>query len=437
MLSSQRHQSCRSCHLALARLHFRALRRYRPEWRLNPDAAYTQLSFPQCDLSKLPKDLKDGQGRLAAPSGPEQKYALPPDLQPDDLDRDAEERAKAAAAKHKARLKALEEERKAAEEAQAKAAKEAAEAEAAATAATAAATTAEPKRLGKAASPRKSGVSDGVSEESDEESSDQDSASEVSDEDSDSEEGSSTEDEESEGEENDDLAKSDEDELLPIDPKPKGKPCVSIRLGSNNIQAMDPQALKGVPHLRSLDMTTNHLESFVLAPDVTPRLMTLSLRNNQLTSLGGITAHTLLRHLDVSFNRLTTLDGLESLGSLRVLLATGNRLSGALPYALSALPRLLVLDLACNEFDSPSVEPLSGLTDLSTLRLAHNKLPTRALPEIAEVVSRLSLLRRLELFGNPVQSDPSYPDALLKAQPSLAQVEHQMLSDKGASLLPR
>ena len=66
-----------------------------PEWRLNPDAAYTQLSFPQCDLSKLPKDLKDGQGRLAAPSGPEQKYALPPDLQPDDLDRDAEERAKA------------------------------------------------------------------------------------------------------------------------------------------------------------------------------------------------------------------------------------------------------------------------------------------------------------------------------------------------------
>ena len=30
-----------------------------PEWRLNPDAAYTQLSFPQCDLSKLPKEALD------------------------------------------------------------------------------------------------------------------------------------------------------------------------------------------------------------------------------------------------------------------------------------------------------------------------------------------------------------------------------------------
>lgn len=40
------------------------------------------------------------------------------------------------------------------------------------------------------------------------------------------------------------------------------------------------------------------------------------------------------------------------------------------------------------------------------------------------VCSRLSLLRRVELFGNPMQSDPTYPDVLLKAQPSLVEFDH-------------
>ena len=40
------------------------------------------------------------------------------------------------------------------------------------------------------------------------------------------------------------------------------------------------------------------------------------------------------------------------------------------------------------------------------------------------MLSHLSLLRRLELYSNPLDREQSYPDVLLKAQPSLAQVDH-------------
>lgn len=386
------------------------------EWRLHPEGNYTQLSFPQCDLAKLPRDLRDGHGKLAGLSGTDVRYALPSDLTPDSLDRDAEARAAAAAKKVKARFKALEAERKA-------------EAEAAAAAAGVAAALLEPPMPSPAKKSGAGAASDVASE--DESQSESESRSQSEDESDEDESKSGSAEEISEDESggsadgNDEESDGEDTDLPPMDERPpKGHPCVSIRLPSNNIHALDSKAFGGVHYLCSLDLSTNHLAACDLQPELTPRLQTLSLRNNQLASLGGIAALTSLRRLDVSFNRLASLDGAEGLTSLRVLLAGGNQLSGPVPLALAPLSRLTVLDLSANQLDGHTVDALSGLQDLSTLRLANNRLPVRTLVEMAEVVSRLSLLRRIELFGNPLQSDPSYPDALLTAQPSLAEVDH-------------
>ena len=61
------------------------------------------------------------------------------------------------------------------------------------------------------------------------------------------------------------------------------------------------------------------------------------------------------------------------------------------------------------------MHPLAGLSALSTLRLAHNQLPARALQPLATALGGLAL-RRLELYANPIARDPAFPDALLRVQ---------------------
>ena len=116
-----------------------------------------------------------------------------------------------------------------------------------------------------------------------------------------------------------------------MDPRPDGTPCVCVRLGSNNISSIRARAFKKLPHLRALDLSTNHLARFALSAKATPRLMTLALRNNRLTDLAPLGELAGLRQLDVSFNSLEGLRGLEKLVELRVLLANGNQLNGSLP----------------------------------------------------------------------------------------------------------
>ena len=80
------------------------------------------------------------------------------------------------------------------------------------------------------------------------------------------------------------------------------------------------------------------------------------------------------------------------------------------------------MDLSHNQLASLG-GAFSGLTHLSTLRLAHNQIPPRALPNLVLAFGSLSL-RRLDLYGNPLALDESYPDELLRVQPKLIQLDH-------------
>lgn len=216
----------------------------------------------------------------------------------------------------------------------------------------------------------------------------------------------------------------EEEDEDPADKRKTGMRCASIRLVSNMFKHLDKRAFEGAPWLRSLDLSINHITRFDLAPDSVSRLMILSLRNNQLTELGGITKLPSLRRLDVSFNQLMNMHGLERLEHLRVLLAGGNQLKGDLPSGLSSLSRLVECDLSYNAFDGVNVAvALNGLTRLSTLRLSHNQLPSKALPPLVACFGKL-LLRRLDLYGNPLANDDSYPDEVLRVQPKLVQLDH-------------
>lgn len=209
-----------------------------------------------------------------------------------------------------------------------------------------------------------------------------------------------------------------------MDKKPAGTPCVSVRLNSNNIDAIDARAFKKLPHLRCLDCSTNHLARFDLPAKTVSRLSTLALRNNRISDTSPLGMLVSLRQLDVSFNSIGALEGIERLTELRVLLANGNELSGHLPRQIKALRKLNVLDLSQNQLSGASVDAVNGLISLSTLRCTHNRLPARMLPDLAFALSQLPLIRRLELYANPMAKDHSYPDALLKAQPAIVQVDH-------------
>lgn len=205
--------------------------------------------------------------------------------------------------------------------------------------------------------------------------------------------------------------------------KQTGYRCASMRLGSNHFKVLERRVFEGVTYLASLDLSTNHISRLDLAPDTLPRLKTLSLRNNRLTEIGPLAKLTTLRRLDLSFNQLASLRGVDKLARLRVLLASGNQLSGDLSAtSLSGASRLVLVDLSHNQLASLG-GAFSGLTHLSTLRLAHNQIPPRALPNLVLAFGSLSL-RRLDLYGNPLALDESYPDELLRVQPKLIQLDH-------------
>ena len=203
-----------------------------------------------------------------------------------------------------------------------------------------------------------------------------------------------------------------------------GMRTASIRLASNMLKQLDRKEFEDVPWLRSLDLSTNHIAKLDWAPASVARLMTLTLRNNRLTELGGLSKITTLRRLDVSFNQLTNLRGIEKLVHLRMLLASGNQLSGDFPTGLSSIQRLVVCDLSYNGLEGGNAgAAFSGLNNLSTLRLSHNMLLPNVMPSLVACFGKL-YLRRLDLYGNPLAGDESYPDELLRVQPKLYQLDH-------------
>lgn len=202
---------------------------------------------------------------------------------------------------------------------------------------------------------------------------------------------------------------------------------VALSLHSNHIATLEPDALASLPWLCSLDLSLNHVEVLTLTPSSVPRLCTLRLSNNRLTSVSELGELRTLRHLDVSLNQLQTLDGLDGLEELIVLVASGNQI-GALPAKLPHSLRLV--DLQHNALRSVAGMRLG---QLRTLRLSNNRMPAAELSQLSTTLAELPALLRLTCYGNPCAAATVYPDALMRMLPRLLTLDHVPLP--AASLL--
>ena len=218
------------------------------------------------------------------------------------------------------------------------------------------------------------------------------------------------------------LAGVDGDDLVDHDLEVDGDGLlVHLMAGSNHLARLDSASFDGVPELRSLDASLNHIVAVDWNGPPPKRLRTLVLANNQLKSLESLAPlGRSLRHLDVSLNDLESLAGIEALPKLVALAASGNRLKQLPP--LDALGDLKVLDLQHNSLDS--ADALAPLAALTTLKLSHNRLV--AFPPLLDALGGLRL-QHLTLYGNALTSAANYPDALLLQQPWLETLDFVQL----------
>lgn len=140
------------------------------------------------------------------------------------------------------------------------------------------------------------------------------------------------------------------------------------------------------------------------------RVISLSLPS--LSLRGPISSLSLLdqlRFLDLHDNRLNgTVLPLTNCTNLKLVYLSGNDFSGDIPRQISALKRILRLDLSDNNIHGRIPEEISNLTRLLTLRLQNNELTGR----IPNLSSSLVNLKELNLSNNELYG--RLPDGLLK-----------------------
>jgi hypothetical protein len=165
---------------------------------------------------------------------------------------------------------------------------------------------------------------------------------------------------------------------------------ILLNLQNNNLQCEIPAAAFQLPHLEKLDISSNPItvDFHKLSPSQRPHVSELRLSNTHVSSLSGVEALDGLTVLDASYCKL---QGpfpdreVSNLRNLRVLLLSGNLLSGSLVASESAdgssffssedsqRPSLLrVLKLDANTL-SGSVPALSGIETLRYLSLSNNR----------------------------------------------------------------
>ncbi|XXQ31326.1 Leucine-rich repeat-containing protein [Plasmodiophora brassicae] len=147
-------------------------------------------------------------------------------------------------------------------------------------------------------------------------------------------------------------------------------------------------SLTALPNLTHLNLSHNVIDT-VINVDL-PRLVDLDLSGNRLTDDGFDTlarGAPRLETLDLTCNMVTTLDGIRTLSRLATLLASRNRISDLGPCA--SLPQLKVLVVAENQIGS-----------LDTTRKA---------------LALLKPMQRVSLWGNPIAEDPFYKLTILDA----------------------
>ncbi|KAK3118735.1 hypothetical protein QOZ80_9BG0705900 [Eleusine coracana subsp. coracana] len=157
-----------------------------------------------------------------------------------------------------------------------------------------------------------------------------------------------------------------------------------VRLGHNFLNGSVPAGLLYLPRLNLLELQNNLLSGPIPANPLNPtgfssQLAQLNLSNNQLTgplppTLGNLTS---LQTLLASNNRLSGAVPSEIFGALTGLVKldlSNNALSGPVPESVGRCGELTYLDLSRNRLSGPIPEAIAGIRVLNYLNLSRNAL---------------------------------------------------------------
>uniref|UniRef100_A0A915BFW7 Ig-like domain-containing protein n=1 Tax=Parascaris univalens TaxID=6257 RepID=A0A915BFW7_PARUN len=155
-----------------------------------------------------------------------------------------------------------------------------------------------------------------------------------------------------------------------------------LELQGNEIKEVSPTAFIGLDDLISLDLSENGIESFSrLVFAYTPRLQTLVLRKNRLSSVPL---------------------GIESLNELHRLDLKGNEITNLTSIDILRLAKVDVVDLARNSIQEL---PRAILVNLADSKITRLDLSNNAIPVLrSRVFSSLHTLRNLRLSRSKVGS---------------------------------
>ncbi|CAJ1942439.1 unnamed protein product [Sphenostylis stenocarpa] len=226
-----------------------------------------------------------------------------------------------------------------------------------------------------------------------------------------------------------------------------------LYLDNNNLQGPIPVSFNALTNLKRLEMQSNKLNGVVPSLSSLKNLFHLDLSFNLFT--GGLPSALPESLLQISM-RNNSLSGalepesLRNLNYLEVMDLSGNRLSGAVPFALFELPSLQQVTLSFNEFshmEAPShaLEMRSGviavdlsnnelggflplflalMPNLSSLSLENNKfggmIPIQYALKTAFPEAGVAPLERLLLGGNYLFG--GIPSPLMALEPGSANV---------------
>lgn len=192
------------------------------------------------------------------------------------------------------------------------------------------------------------------------------------------------------------------EQQLSLTPRLRG-----LHLFSNQLRRLSPHLLRGVPFLRTLDLTENRLSALPAQVFFHAPLTSLVLENNQIEEADGswLPENSTLTWLDLSGNRLATLRAalLGKTPRLANLDLSDNRLERIEAKSLEPLSSLERLNLQGNMLTSLDGDLFQNTSRVGYLFLSRNKL--RSLP--GDLFRELTQLKALSLDENQLSHIPA------------------------------
>ncbi|CAL5088291.1 unnamed protein product [Urochloa decumbens] len=190
---------------------------------------------------------------------------------------------------------------------------------------------------------------------------------------------------------------------------------VGLDLANLDISGAIPEAIGGLSHLRSLDVSNNSFSGVPASIGNLTRLKRLVMNSNRISGAfpAVISGLSQLRNLDISCNRISgtippALGGLGQLQTLNMsynnisgvippsfgnltlleeLIMYNNIISGGIPLAICNLTGLYTLDMSSNNLTGQIPAELSNLRNIGDFDLSDNQLYGEIPPSLSELTS--------------------------------------------------